>query len=602
MRTNREKKTISAIEPYSAISSCSRSLIGGFALAEGDITLRHSSTQLVDSITTSPAFAAWDAPAGSHADTLAVMKFKRSILSVAVLVLASSACKSKPGSSNREGLPLAEPQTASQTTASVEVVEEVAGMSLSLWPAHWTAFRDEIRSFKAKDEGIARVIGDLNLASPWTAFAPIAADIGLKNLFSLPPIGLLSAEPITIEVLPAWIPFEQVALEAFQSVAAGTALTRSSPRFRVTIPTSKASAFADLVRTATKGQLQEAVKGQVFRSDGHALRISVLESSVVLDIAIIDDAKRSESEWAKVFGGPLTTPSPHAFQLEQGSAARLFISARGLSDLGASMGMTMVLGALESVNKDKIEAIFAEGTKEVLSAFLFVDPQASVASQVFIDFPTDSSGSQAAFRLSPTAVDAFGAGGLSASKPVSFSGLDWTTVVAAVEQSPVLAETKGLEAVSELFYEGGWSTGLYLFLGNAVQLASTLSSEEINRVLSELPLAALAPLGRLQLDARGLLVAAPMRSSTDRWKSLQLSSQSTDESAQKAERCMRVGWAKVRVALGAVYDSEPSSRASRLLQARDAANAQAQCAMQDPPIAARYQHMTELLTAMSSSH
>jgi hypothetical protein len=362
---------------------------------------------------------------------------------------------------------------------------------------------------------------------------------------------------------------------------------------RLAIPTSQ----PDEVILQIAGIAEKSDTPDVFRLGAATLRTSKVDNAVVIDVVFFDE-NIDTVEWSKYFAAPASSV---AFAKAGASAVRMIVRGAPLGEMGATAGAAKVLGALAHVDSDMRDLLLLEGTSEIMTGFLLMDPNTSIARNFFVDFPADAVQTpQVAFQLSDAGMKAIEASGLSAGKTMVASELDWNKAIEAVELSALLAQAKGLKDISTFFHECGWSCWSYLVMGNGLQIAKVLQkSNELEKMVDEsFQLNVLRELSKaqFQLDERGLL-SVTGNSASD-WSTLQLSTPTPART--EAERCMRAAWAEARDNFSKVAGTAAGSRAQWIKKAQDALAKNASCASQDPIVQRRHDQMVAFANEVAS--
>lgn len=430
-------------------------------------------------------------------------------------------------------------------------------VSVALWPDRWPTIAGLPQ---------VRAIGMPLPTSFWTLAQTAAGQLGLDKL-TLPPPGIDTNLPITTELAPPQGSFETIAAAAAHHDV--KALRASiGMRIRVTVPAKDVNALA--------GSLEQAIAA---RKDRHpALRVVRGERAVAVDISF-DESDMTD------------TPAPPAiavaFDAGHDSAARAALRLPGLADVGAMTGMMRVMGALGMVEKSEAKKLLAEGTAEVLTGYLMIDPATSISDALLIDVPMTGN-PQAAFELTEPGAKALAAGGVVAGKRTGLEAVKWQAVIDASPHSPLVATRSGKDAQTQLataFHECGAFCFAYAAMGNALPFASVFGAPDLGAMIKQATAQLGAPLADLEL--RGNLVfLLPAGANPPAWKV-----QAAGAAQTAGEACYRHALLDVRKALE-----------DDALDAADSALAAAEkCVAGDPAFAARERNLREFVLALKGS-
>lgn len=367
------------------------------------------------------------------------------------------------------------------------------------------------------------------LGSPWLAVRGAAVRLGLPELPATPdgldpkrPILINAAVPVAgVEELGASL--AAVLAGARTGKPAGEHERAAGPpipfgmRHRVILPAKDPAALVAGLRDAlTRGGLRP-VRGEsrVLAGDSALIRFSPRRSWVAVDLvmgpglATLDQATQSRvlgpAERAPVVPSPLFTAG-------KDSLVRVHLRLDHLARVGACAGMAMVARALGSVARGPAAAELMQGTSEVLTPLLLVDPDTALFSDLVIDIPLASPASPVLYLVATDrgrrvlAADA----NLGAGAPVApLSRLDLPAMVAAAPPNPLLAGVKGLSEAAETLNECGYVCSIYLAAGNALGALRALDLAQPGTFESKvLPLIRQAPFsgGRATLVGSVLVI------------------------------------------------------------------------------------------------
>ncbi len=405
----------------------------------------------------------------------------------------------------------------------------------------------------------------------WSALTEISAATRF-GVLSLPPPGVDAKAPISFELFSATQSFEETALSAARATSAGKPPDPTPAlRLRVTIEARDPKAASEALRTQLAAQPNATVVAGA--------------SAVAIDIAL---GGKHSAPFANV--SPPTAPSS-AFDAGGASAARLVAHFDRLSDFATTIGMARTVDALGDTSEMRLREL-AEGTAELFTGYLFVDPATAFATDVMVDVPAASGPPQVAFALGDAGKVTLTAAGLARGKSSALTGLHWSEALAATPRSPFLTATLGTSEkqmttnLATLVQECGPVCIIFAGLGNGFQLASWFHID-LGDVIS-------GASNNLGVDTSVLKGLVATWSDSDllflhgdgaklpAWKRPATSPTSA------ADACYREAAIAVRAALMSREVTIP----------KPALDKAAPCVAHDPAIAARFQAMSDFLTAV----
>lgn len=438
------------------------------------------------------------------------------------------------------------------------------------------------------------------LASLWALLASLPISPNAAVLSEKIPHHLSPEHPITIELYPPRIRFEEVLLRGLQNPK-----SKLTPQIqvRLSVPTQDPHKLLESIRTSGLA-FEKDSPNPIFTTENTVTRATVLQSSVVFDTIALDTSRvKGTEQWRQFFGrAPVKTPEP-AFSRNTDSAARVMLHSFGIAEMSAAVGVFRALSAyrlFSSQGGTEGSQLLAEGLAEILDGFLFADPSVSVAHSMFVDVPVaPKARMEIAWQLSKVGLRAFRAGGITG-KPTDVSSVAWKEVIEAVELSPRSAAIQDLDEVVSLFQVGAPFVWPYLSLGNALQLLKTLKlSGRIHSLLKEaqeksgLHISKLN--GQLQFVDDDLLVLNGSADADKRWN--QLTPATINPAFKTAQRCLSNAWLGIMRAGYSISES-PEVREKAWSAAGRTIKESTACAKRFPPTEQRYQDMQELFNQL----
>jgi hypothetical protein len=428
-------------------------------------------------------------------------------------------------------------------------------VSLAIWPERWPAIA---ALPQVKTAG-------LEIPTSFWEFAQTAATL-IHLKVALPPPGLDTSQPITAEVGAPRGTFEAIAVAAAKKDM--NALKNSfAMRVRVTFPARDAGALASAFESAIAARRKD---------DRPSLRVVRGDHAVAVDMSF-DVAEMQDA-------GPPPAIAV-AFDAGHDSAARAALRLPGLADLGAMTAMLKMMGALADIEPEHTKEILANGTAEVLTGYLMIDPATSVSNALLIDVPATGN-PQVGFELTEAGKAALAAGGLAPGKRSALDAVKWQAVIDAVPRAALLANVKDpMRDVATLFHECGSFCFAYVAMGNALDLASAFGDADLGKILKEKGGGLGMQLGDISVTGN-LAFIMPAGAKEPAWN---VPAAPAAQSA--AEACYRKALLDVRAAL----------RNSELDRADAALAGATSCVAADPAIAARHHDLREFVLTLRGS-
>jgi hypothetical protein len=443
-------------------------------------------------------------------------------------------------------------------------------IAIDVWPEHW----ERVADLWAREPDLGP-----RPASLWALAEQLITAVGFKAP-ALPPPGLDTSGPVTIELFGAAEPFESDAQKLVHVTVAGQpAGAAPSPWLRVTIPASDPAHMAEALRTGLHRDSG---------SDAPGLRVVAGGAAVAVDVAL--GAGRLGESFS-----PAVAP---AFEPGNASAARAVVHVDRIGEISTTLAMAQLAGALGDVPADQKTDIVAAAIAEALSGYLLMDPASAFASEALVDLPADAKQpAHVALALTDGGSAIASAAGLARGKTAELSTLHWSAAIAAAPRSPLLEDAvrgktgeDALTAITTLLHQCGPACFVYIAApGNAFQFAEAIGStsllDQLSGVLGELDTAKLMVTWS---DQDLVFLHAPGDTPPLAWK------RTRDSTATAGDACYRRALIAVRTALEA--RAEGSASLEPATQALDGA---ASCTASDPKLAARRAAMKDLVTALA---
>ena len=473
-------------------------------------------------------------------------------------------------------------------------------LAISVWPDHWQSLISRLDQWGKIAKPPVVLSKKAELASLWALLASLPISPNAAVLSEKIPHHLSPEHPITIELYPPRIRFEEVLLRGLQNPK-----SKLTPQIqvRLSVPTQDPHKLLESIRTSGLA-FEKDSPNPIFTTENTVTRATVLQSSVVFDTIALDTSRvKGTEQWRQFFGrAPVKTPEP-AFSRNTDSAARVMLHSFGIAEMSAAVGVFRALSAyrlFSSQGGTEGSQLLAEGLAEILDGFLFADPSVSVAHSMFVDVPVaPKARMEIAWQLSKVGLRAFRAGGITG-KPTDVSSVAWKEVIEAVELSPRSAAIQDLDEVVSLFQVGAPFVWPYLSLGNALQLLKTLKlSGRIHSLLKEaqeksgLHISKLN--GQLQFVDDDLLVLNGSADADKRWN--QLTPATITPAFKTAQRCLSNAWLGIMRAGYSISES-PEVREKAWSAAGRTIKESTACAKRFPPTEQRYQDMQELFNQL----
>lgn len=520
---------------------------------------------------------------------------KNSNLLMMALLVASCACSAKNKASATEGgeRPAIAKQTPPLSDPASRDGAPLPAFEITVWPEQW----DVALEAASEAFGLPSEVWREYHPSPYEALNLVQQLVPMGKLpLSMPLVGIDNTRPYTISLTAPEVTFEAVAAAVITKQELPPA---RFPRLRFSLPAIDVDALANVFSDAAKSKNAKVIANMLATPE-MALRVTKHETTITVDLVLGAQMPSDESGLKAALGPPPSAPAAAAFTIAAPSALRVIARSPKLAELGASMGMGMVLAALEEIDDvDMRRLVLAAGTSEVLSVFLVMDPSQDLSHVAMFDLSARGGGkAQLAFPLESTVSEAGKATTLRDGASLLLSDIEWVKVVQAIPNPSVLAAVPGGSAeLMELFHECGWTCWVP-FASGSQMVRALVSENKLDSSLAELKRLAGKRMPHARLAGDLLVVSQQDTVDPGRWQNVSYDAVPTGSSA--ASHCYREAALAVRASLKALSNTDPSQHGRLLASARSSLQGAQACAESEPASARRFAGLSTLVEGLSA--